>query len=256
MGMLNNGLMKSCIKPGGIEKQVTWRRLTLDHYAAVLSTVAIILSGGSFIYTKQAYDLSVAKDQRELKDKQPAIDVQVRPAGISNLSVTISITNRADVDISPLDIVSENSLEAGTLYFSNDRQSIDKLSSSLSLTSMGQIVPKGRSTAKATLSGVTDGKFEQFHPGLELEFTIHVRFADQQDTIAEIPIVRRILPPLTDRLQPTPEMFITAIKGAETTRRNQRLYFFVQILLGLVALPSLVFYLFRAWQKRTRKSES
>jgi hypothetical protein len=235
---------------------VNWRRLTLDHYAAVLSTVAIILSGGSFIYTKQAYDLSVAKDQRELKDKQPAIDVQVRPAGISNLSVIISIANRADVDISPLDIVSENSVEAGTLYFSNARQSIDKLSSSLSLTSMGQIVPKGRSTAKAMLSGVTDGKFEQFHPVLELEFTVHIRFADQQDTIAEIPVVRRILPPLTDRLQPTPEMFLTAIREAENNRRNQRVLFFAEISLGLVALVSLIFYLFRVWRARTHKPES
>jgi hypothetical protein len=234
---------------------VNWRQFRLDHYAAVLSTVAIILSGGSFIYTKQAYDLSVAKDQRELKDKQPAIDVQLRPAGLSNLSVTISIVNRADVDISPLDIVSENSIEAGTLYFSNDRQSIDKLSSSLSLTSMGQIVPKGRSTVKATLSGITDGKFEQFHPGLELEFTVHTRFADQQDTVAEIPIVRRILPPLTDRLQPTPEMFLTVIREAEENRRNQRALFFAEIGLGLAALAYLIFYVFRLWQTRSRKTE-
>jgi hypothetical protein len=129
---------------------------------------------------------SVAKDQRELKDKQPAIDVQIRPAGISNLSVTIFITNRADIDRSPLDIVAENSVEAGSLNFANDRQSIDKLSSSLSLTSMGPIVPKGRSPTEATLSGVTDGRFEQFRPGLELEFTVRIRFADQKDTIEQI----------------------------------------------------------------------
>jgi hypothetical protein len=229
--------------------------LTTAHYAAIVSTVAFFVSCGSFIYTKQAYDLSVAKDQRELKDKQPAIDVQLRPAGLSNLSATISIINRADVDISPLDIVSENSIEAGTLYFSNDRQSIDKLSSSLSLTSMGQIVPKGRSTMKATLSGITDGNLEQFHPGLELEFTVHIRFADQHDTIAEIPIVRRILPPLTDRLQPTPEMFLTVIREAEKNRRNQRVLFFAEIGLGLVALAYLIFYVFRLWQTGSRKTE-
>jgi len=235
---------------------VNWRKFTLNHYAAVLSTLAIILSGGSFIYTKQAYDLNVAKDQRELKDKQPAIDVQMRPAGISSLFVTISITNRADVDISPLDIVSENSVEAGTLYFSNDRQSIDKLSSSLSLTSMGQIAPKGRSTTKAKLSGVTDGTLEQFHPGLELEFTVHVRFADQKDTVAEIPIVRRILPPSMDRLQPTPEMVLAGIREAERSRENQRVLFFAEIVLGLAGLVCLIFVLFRIWQTRFRKTQS
>jgi hypothetical protein len=230
--------------------------ITTAHYAALVSTLAIILSGGSLIYTMRSYDLSVAKDQRELKDKQPAIDVQIRPAGISNLSVTISITNRTDIDISPLDIVAENSVEAGSLYFANDRQSVDKLSSSLSLTSMGPIVPKGRSTAKATLSGVTDGRFEQFRPGIELEFTVRVRFADQQDTIEQISIVRRILPPSADRLQPTPDMFITAVMEAEKARRNQQVFFFAQILLALVALFSLIFYLLRRWQTRSGKTES
>jgi hypothetical protein len=118
---------------------VIWRHVTLAGYAAVVSTVAIIIAGGSLLYTKRSYDFNVAKEQRELKDKEPAFDVQVRPAGISNLSVTISITNRGDIDIWPLNIVVENSPDAGTLYFSNDRQSINKLSSSLSLSSMGPI---------------------------------------------------------------------------------------------------------------------
>jgi hypothetical protein len=233
---------------------MTWRHLTLAHYAAVVSTVAIILSGGSLIYTKRSYDFSVVKDQRELKDKQPAIDVQIRPAGISNLSVIISITNRADIDISPLDIVAENSIEAGTLYFSNDRQSVDKLSTTLSLASMGQIAPKGRNTVKATLSGVTDGKFEQFRPGLELEFTVRIRFADQEDTIEPISIVRRILPPLADRPQPTPEMFLNTVIEAQKARRNQQVFFFAQISFGLVAVFSLIFYLFRLWQTKVRKT--
>jgi hypothetical protein len=233
---------------------MTWRHLTLAHYAAVVSTVAIILSGGSLIYTKRSYDLSVAKDQRELKDKQPAIDVQIRPAGISNLSVTISITNRADVDISPLDIVAENSVEAGSLYFSNDRQSIDRLSSSLSLASMGPIVPKGRSTTKATLSGVTDGKLEQFRPGIELEFTVRIRFADQQDTIDQLSIVRRILPPAADyRLQPTPDMLIAVISEA---RRKQQMTFYAQILLALVVFLSLIFGVFRLWQARSGNTKT
>jgi hypothetical protein len=108
---------------------------------------------------------------------------------------------------------------------------------------------------KATLSGITDGKLEQFQPGIELEFTAHIRFADQQDTVAEIPIVRRILPPLTDRLQPTPDTLIAVIQEAEKNRRNQRVLFFAETGLGLLALVSLIFYLFRLWQTRPRKTE-
>jgi hypothetical protein len=218
--------------------------------------VAIILTSAGLIYTKRSYDLNVAKEQRELRDKQPAIDVQIRPAGISNLSLTISITNRADINISPLDIVAEHSFEAGSLYLSNDRQSVEKLSSSLSLVSMGAIAPKGRSTMKATLSGITDGKLESFLPGLELEFTVRVRFADRQDTIEQINIVRRILPPLTDRLEPTPDMFLTAVKETEKARRNQQMLFFAQIVFALVVLFWLLFYVFRLWQAKSGTTKS
>jgi hypothetical protein len=65
---------------------VTWRHLTLAHYAAVVSTVAIILSAGSLIYTKRSYDLNAAKEERELRDKEPAIDIQIRPLGASAAS--------------------------------------------------------------------------------------------------------------------------------------------------------------------------
>jgi hypothetical protein len=147
----------------------------------------------------------------------------------------------------------EHSMEAGELYLSNAQQSLDKLKSSLNLEAMGTIAPKGTGTLKATLAGATDGKSDSPTPGIELEFTVRIRFADQQDTVEQIPIVRRILLPLADRLQPTPEMFLTAIKEAEKARRNQRVYFVVQILLALVALLSLCFYLFRLWQTRTRE---
>src|ERR1700694_404885 len=89
--------------------------------------------------------------------------------------------------------------------------------------------------------------------GLELEFTVRIGFADHQDTVEQRSIVRRILPPLADRIQPSPDMFITAVREAEKARRNQRVYFFAQILLGFVALFFLIFYLFRRWQTRPRK---
>jgi hypothetical protein len=77
---------------------------------------------------------------------------------------------------------------------------------------MGTIAPKGSGTVKATLAGATDGKSDSLTPGIELEFNVRIRFADQRDTIVAIPVVRRILPPLTERAQPTPEMFINVVK--------------------------------------------
>lgn len=225
----------------------TW---TLAHYAAVVSTVAIVLSGGSLYVAKRALDLSLIRDQRELQDKKPAIDLQLRPTGVSTLSVTVEIINRSDINIVPLDIVAEHSFEAGDLYLSNAQQSTDKLSSSLSLRSMGTIAPKGRATAKATLAGVTDGKFEQFRPGLELEFTVRVRFADQQDTVEETTIVRRILSQSADNLRPrpTPEMFLNAVLEAKREARNRQLLIYAaQIFAALVVALALLFCLLRFW---------
>ena len=81
-----------------------WHPLILAHYAAVVSTIAIILSGGSLIYTKLNYDLSAAKEERELQNKEPKIDIQIRPLGASAASLVISIINRADFNIAPQSI--------------------------------------------------------------------------------------------------------------------------------------------------------
>src|ERR1700722_1989538 len=187
-----------------------WRQFTTAHYAAVISTLAFLLSSASFYVAKRSYDITAAKDARELSEKKPTVDIQMRPTGVSTLAVNIAILNRADVNISPLDVTAEHSLEMGSLYFGNAQQSIEKLSPTLSLRSMGSIAPKGVGTLKATLAGVTDGKFEQFKPGLSLEFTVRIRFADQQDTIKESTIVRRILAPTggDPELQPTPKCFL------------------------------------------------
>jgi hypothetical protein len=224
---------------------MTWRQLTLAHYAAVVSTIAIVLSGGSLIYTKLSYDLNAAKEQRELRDKEPAIDIQIRPLGASAASLVISIVNRADFNIAPLSLEVENSIEAGTLYLSSAEQSLDKLRTSLSLQTMGTIAPKGTSTVKVTLAGATDGKSDSLTPGIELEFNVRIRFADQRDTIVAIPIIRRILPPLAERPQPTPEMLINVVAEANKARTSQKVLFVVEILLGLAASLGLIFYLFR-----------
>jgi hypothetical protein len=127
-------------------------QLTTAQYAAVISTVAFFVSCGSLYLAKLSYDLSAAKDQRELRDKMPAVDVQIRPAGIATASVAISIINRAEINIAQQDITVEPSLEGGEFYFSNAQQSVEKLKSSLSLLPMGTIPPKGVGTISATLS--------------------------------------------------------------------------------------------------------
>lgn len=223
-------------------------KFTTAHYAAIVSSLAFAISVGSLIYAKRSYELSFARDQRELLDKKPAIDIQMRPQGVSTLSVTISILNRADVNISPLDIVVHPSIEAGELYFSNDRQSIDKLNSSLSLVPMGTIAPKGNGTIKATLSALTDGKAEQFRPGLELQFSVRTRFADQHDTVEQSGIVRRILPATgSPPPRPTPEMFVNAVIEAKKAKRNEQIWFYSLILLGSAAVVGFALYFRRLW---------
>jgi hypothetical protein len=68
--------------------------------------------------------------------------------------------------------------------------------------------------------------------------------------------VRRILPPLVDRPQPTQEMFVTAVMEAKKAQRNQRIYFYAQIILAPAASLSLVFYLFRLWRTKVHKKPS
>lgn len=56
---------------------------TTARYAAVVSTIALFLACGSFYVSKLSYDLSFTKDQREIRDKMPAIDIQVRPTSVN-----------------------------------------------------------------------------------------------------------------------------------------------------------------------------
>jgi hypothetical protein len=177
-----------------------WRAIyewfTTARFAAIISIIALLVSFRSLHIAELSYDLSATKDQRELMDKLPAIDVQVRPDGATSAAMTISIANRGGINIKPLDITAEHSFEAGELYLSSAQQSIDRLKTSLSLASMGTIAPKGIGVLKARLSGATDGKDDRFVPGLELRFAVRVRFADEQDNIRNFTVVRRILPPL------------------------------------------------------------
>ncbi len=66
------------VEPRAESQEVTIRQFTTAHYAAIVSTVAFFVSCGSFYVSKISYDLSAAKDQRERRDKMPAIDVQDR----------------------------------------------------------------------------------------------------------------------------------------------------------------------------------
>jgi hypothetical protein len=184
-------------------------KFTIAHYAAIVSTLAFVGSGVVGVYfAKQTYNLNAAKEDRELREKLPAIDVQVRLAGVSTAAIIISVLNRADVNITPLDITVEHSFEIGDLYLSSAKQSIDLLKSALSLSPMGPVVPKGVGTLKATLSGVTDGKDDTFTPGLEFRFAVRIRFADAEDTVKTFPVARRILPP--SAVEPCPPSWTLA----------------------------------------------
>jgi hypothetical protein len=183
-------------------------QITTARYAAIISTVAFFVSCGSFYVSKKSYDLSVTRDERELREKIPAVDVQIRPDGAATASATISILNRADTNITPLDITVEHSVEIGDLYLSSPQQSLDLLKSALNLSPVGTIAPKGVGQFKARISGVTDRKEDTFKPGLELNFTVRIRFGDEQDTIKTFPITRRILPPLA--AEPCPPSFTLA----------------------------------------------
>jgi hypothetical protein len=185
-------------------------RFTTAQYAAVLSTVALLVSFGSLYVSKLSYDLSSAKDQREVQEKLPAVDVQVHPDDASTAAVKISILNRSDINIAPLDVTVVHSFEIGDLYLSSAQQSVNLLKSSLSLSRMGTIAPKGVGTLEARVSGVTDGKTNSFVPGLELQFAVRIRFADDQDTIKTFSVIRRILPALA--AEPCPPTWTLATR--------------------------------------------
>lgn len=170
-------------------------KFSTAHYAAVVSSIALIVSGGSLLFTKRAYDLAAAKDRRELLEKEPVIDVQVASNGKArSADFTIYIFNRGDINIVPQDITALHLLEHGDLYLSSARQSVDKLSTSLGLDSMGVIAPKGTATTKAVVSGVTDGKDDWPAEGVDVTFIVRVRVADDTETLKTTTITRRIKP--------------------------------------------------------------
>ncbi|UQD95223.1 hypothetical protein [Bradyrhizobium japonicum] len=234
-----------------------WNKVTLAGYAAVVSTVAIFISAGSLIYTKRSYDLSVTKELREIQEKQPAIDLQISPRGASAATFGLSIINRSEINIVPLSMRVEHSFEAGDLYLSSHQQSLDKLSSTLDLQSLGPIAPKGSAKLKGILAGATDGKSDSLTPGLELHFTFRLRYGDHTDSIETIDIVRNILPAVSDRFHPTSEMFLSAIEGAQRkARQKELLYFLGQIGVAVVVISAaLVFVLRRLRQAGSSKIE-
>ena len=176
------------------------RDFTTAQYAVVLSALALFVSGASLYVSKKSYDLSVVKDERELQEKLPAVDIQIAPnRNASSADVVISIINRGGVNIAPQDIIVFPSFDFGEFYFSNTRQSVDELKSSLSLLSIGTIAPKATGTAKATISGVTDGKDNSFAAGVELQFAVRIRFGDDRDTVRTFELTRRVRRTLPNR---------------------------------------------------------
>ncbi|KJC50311.1 hypothetical protein UB31_13235 [Bradyrhizobium sp. LTSP849] len=122
---------------------------------------------------------------------------------------------------------------------------------------MGTVVPKGTAKLSGVLAGATDGKSDSLTPGLELRFTVRLRYGDQDDTIGTVDVVRKILPAVTDRLQPTPDMFLSVIEEAQRkARQRERLYFIGQIVVAVVAISlAMIFILHRLRQMRSPKTK-
>ena len=70
--------------PLGIGVEVMGWKLPQIQAATIISVIAITISGASLIYSKRSYDLSAARDEREMMDKLPAFDVQIRPDGATS----------------------------------------------------------------------------------------------------------------------------------------------------------------------------
>ncbi|WP_375791087.1 hypothetical protein ACE102_03095 [Bradyrhizobium sp. vgs-9] len=164
------------------------------HYTAIVSTLAFLASGVVGLYfTKLGHDLNVRKEERELHDKEPTVDIAVRPNhNASSADIAISILNRGDIMIVPQDIIVLPSFEWGEFYLSGPGQSLDLLRSTLSLRSMGTILPKAVGTVKGIVAGVTDGKDDSFKSGVELQFVVRLRLGDEQGTVRVYPLVRQV----------------------------------------------------------------
>lgn len=228
-----------------------WQKFALDHYAGLLSAIAIVVSGSSLYVAKLSYDFGVAKELREVQEKQPIFDLQIIPRGASAAAFTLAILNRSETAILPRSMRVEPSVEAGELYLSTRQQSIDKLSSTLDLQSMGSIAPKSTAKLNGVLAGATDGKSDSLTPGLELHFTFTLRYGDQNDTIQKIDVVRNILPAVTDRPRPTPEMFLAVVEEANRkAQQKARLYFFGQIAVAVAAISLALFFVLRLLRER------
>jgi len=92
--------------------------------ATILSVLAIVISASSHMVSKLPFGLSATKDQREISEQLPAVDLQIIPAGAASASVTISVRNRGEVNVAPQDITVPPSLEQGEFYFAGRRPAI------------------------------------------------------------------------------------------------------------------------------------
>ncbi len=144
-------------------------------------------------FAQQTYNLNAAKEERELREKMPAVDLQIRPNQLpSSADVVISIINRSDINIAPQDITVLRSFEFGEFYFSSSKQSGDDPKPWLSLLPMGTIAPKATGIMRAKVSGVTDGKDDSFKTGVELQFAVRIRFGDDRDTLRTQDLTRHV----------------------------------------------------------------
>ena len=158
---------------------------------ALAALIVSLLSAGA---TWRGYELNLARDQRELRSKRPAIDIRMIPSkNPVDITLNVSITNRSDINITPqaIKVSSQPTIgfDSGIGALAIGKAAIGEITSPVAfLLEMGTIKP-GQSREIALTARA---KSPPFPTGMELQFTVAIRLADEQDSVEEYSLIRRV----------------------------------------------------------------
>jgi hypothetical protein len=167
---------------------------TSDKIASAALVISILAWGTTGYYSKRAYDLNAARDQREQRSKRPAIDIQMRPSqNPVDVLLDVSITNRSDINISPQVITISApptaGFDSGIGSLTIGKTGVGEITSPVAwLLEMGPIKPGASGSINLTVRA----KSPPFPTGTELQFAVWVRLADEQDSVEQYRVIRRI----------------------------------------------------------------
>jgi hypothetical protein len=164
----------------------------------IISCVALVVSvlawATTGYYSKRGYDLNVARDQREQRARRPAIDIRMSPAqNPLDVSLDVSITNRSDINIAPqaISVLAHPipGFDAGAGPLSIGKEGASEISTPTAwLLDMGTIKPGDTGSIKLAVRA----QMPPFPTGMELQFNVDIRLADEQDSVEQYAVIRRI----------------------------------------------------------------